>query len=102
MACSATWAQGWKSPCNEEAAEQCFGGPERVTAEVAVSLGGHALGNQCMRLIAPGVALKLTSLSRSLDAFDIHARKLLNHSDLRAIAWVNIDLKKVTFTMFDK
>lgn len=86
----------------EEAVEQCFGGGERGKAEVAVRLGGHKLGNQCMRMIAPGVALKITSLTRSLDAFEMHARKLLDHADLRAIAWVNIDLQKVTFTTIEE
>lgn len=86
----------------EEAAEQCFGGVERMKAEVAVRLGGHQLGNQCMRMIAPGVALKLTSLPRALETYEIHARRLLAHADLRAIAWVNIDLRKVTFTMLEK
>jgi hypothetical protein len=55
-----------------------------------------------LRLIAPGVALKITSIDGPLTHFETHARRLLAHLDLRAIAWVNIHLKEVTFTTLEK
>jgi hypothetical protein len=51
-----------------------------------------------MRLIAPGVALKITGFDHSLDEFETHARRLLAHVDLHTIAWVNISMNQVTFT----
>jgi hypothetical protein len=65
-------------------------------------MADHALGYQRMRLIAPGVAVKLTALSGRLEPFETHARRLLAHADLRAIAGVNIDLKKVTFMTMER
>ncbi len=85
-------------PLYEEAVVQHFGGPERVQVDVPVSIGGRQVGRQPMRLLAPGVALKITGFDRSMDEFETHARRLLAHVDIHAIAWVNINLKQVTFT----
>ena len=86
----------------EEAVMHCFGGKERVEADVRVEVGGHGLGQQRMRLIAPGVAFKITGLDGSLADFEAHARRLLAHVDLRAIAWININMKQATFTTLTK
>lgn len=45
----------------EDAVTQCFGGAPQVETDVAVALGGCALGVQRMRLIAPRIALKITT-----------------------------------------
>lgn len=85
----------------EEAITHFFGGKLQVEADVAVKMGGHHLGYQRMRLIAPGIAFKITGLNRSLEPFEEHARRLLAHIDLRAIAWVNVNMKQVTFTALE-
>ena len=82
----------------EEAVTQCFGGAERVETDVAVELNGCPLGVQRMRLIAPGLAFKITSLENSLAAFESHGAAWPAHTNLHAIAWVNITMKRVTFT----
>ena len=86
----------------EEFVMHLFGGKEQVERDVQVEIGGHRVGEQRMRLIAPGVAFKITGLDRSLDDFETHARRLLAHADLRAIAWININMKCVTFTTLTK
>jgi GxxExxY protein len=86
----------------EEAVTHFFGGPAHVEADVAVEVNGRNVGLQRFRLIAPGVALKITSIDGPLTHFETHARRLLAHLDLRAIAWVNIHLKEVTFTTLEK
>lgn len=86
----------------EEAVMHFFGGKEQVERDVPVEIGGHRLGEQRMRLIAPGVAFKITALDRSLDDFETHARRLLAHADLKAIAWININMNCVTFTTLSK
>jgi hypothetical protein len=50
-----------------------------------------------MRLAGPGVAFKLTALESDLDGYEEHARRLLAHTDLEAILWVNIAQHDVTF-----
>ncbi|MCL4205013.1 MAG: GxxExxY protein [Pirellulaceae bacterium] len=82
----------------EEAVVHQFGGPDRVNVDVPVTIGDRHVGEQTMRLIAPGVALKITGFERSLANFESHARRLLAHVQLRAIAWININMQQVTFT----
>ncbi len=78
------------------------GGSQQVEVDVPVAIDNHQLGQQRMRVIAPGVAFKITGLDHSLDDFETHARRLLEHVDLQAIAWVNINMKQVTFTTLTK
>lgn len=59
------------------------------------------LSHQRFRLIAPRVAVKITAFETPSKHFEIHARRLLTHVDLRAIAWLNIGIKQVTFTTLD-
>ncbi len=93
---------GLEIPLYEEAVTHCFGGKPQVEADVDVELGGRRLGHQRLRLIAPGVALKITGLEKEVDGFEVHARRLLAHVDLRAIAWVNINMKQVTFVTIER
>ena len=86
----------------EEALTHFFGGASRVEAEVAVKIDGHMVGQQRVRLIAPGVAVKITGLNGPLEPFEEHARRLLAHIDLRAIAWVNVNMNTVTFTTLER
>jgi GxxExxY protein len=86
----------------EEAVAHFFAGSDQVEADIAVEMDGRRLGHQRFRLIASGVALKITGFDGALDAFEIHARRLLAHVDLRAIAWVNVSMKKVTFTTLER
>jgi len=85
-----------------EAITHLFGGPQQVEADVAVALDGHVVGQQRMRLIAPGVAFKITGLNGPLEPFAEHALRPLAHVDLRAIAWVNVNMKDVTFTTLER
>lgn len=86
----------------EESVIHHFGGPEKIEADVPVRIGGQIVGEQRMRLIGSGVAFKITGLDGSLDEFESHARRLLSHADLQAIAWVNINMKHVTFKTLTK
>lgn len=86
----------------EEAAAHCFGGPEQVETEIGVGMDGRDLGHQRFRLIGPGIALKITAFDGLLELYEVHARRLLAHADLRGIAWVNVSMKKVTFTTLER
>lgn len=86
----------------EEAIIHQFGGPERMHVDLPVMIGDRHVGAHTMRLIAPGIALKITGFDRQLDSFESHAKRLLAHVDLRAIAWINIMMKQVTFTILTR
>jgi hypothetical protein len=46
---------------------------------------------------APGVAFKVTALPEDSNLFEIHARRLLEHTRLDAIQWINVARKEVSF-----
>lgn len=85
----------------EEAVLHFFGGVAEVDRRVDVAIGGRLIGEQTMRFIAPDIALKITAFEQRLEHFETHARRLLAHTKLRAVAWVNIGLREVTFTTLE-
>jgi hypothetical protein len=80
----------------EEALTILLGGEEQVTREIEVVSRGMNLGLQSFRLVAPDVALKITALSFP-EPFEIHARRLIEHTNLKVIQWVNITRKELSF-----
>lgn len=91
------WGTGLELSLYESAIMHFLGGATVVIRNVAVRGSRQALGHQPMRLAAPGVAFKLTAFDSESDRFEEHARRLLAHTDLRAILWANIGLHRVTF-----
>ena len=92
------WGAGLETGLYEEALTHFLGGDERVLLPVPVIGAKGHLHDQKMRLLAPDVALKLTAFPDRLEAFEVHARRLLQHTSLKAIHWANITHSHVTFT----
>src|SRR5262245_40431362 len=81
----------------EEALTHLLGGDEIVLQDVETVSGETDLGPQKFRLVTPGVAFKVTALSAASNTFEIHARRLLEHTRLDAIQWINVALNEVSF-----
>jgi GxxExxY protein len=86
----------------EEALAHCIGGPANVEQEIEVVSEGVVLGTQKFRLLQPNAAFKVTTLPDHLEAFAAHARRLLAHTRLEVIQWVNVGRHRVTFTTIRK
>jgi GxxExxY protein len=95
------WGVGLQLSLYESALTHFLGGEEAVLRDVPVH-GSQALGHQTMRLCGPHVAFKLTALeTNGLDNFERHARRMMSHTNLRAIQWANINLAQVTFVTIE-
>ena len=92
------WGTGLDLLIYEDALTHLLGGESHVLSNVEVLTPQHTLGHQKMRLAAPRVAFTLTALPEPDLNFESHLRCLHRHTDLEAILWANIALKKVTFT----
>jgi GxxExxY protein len=92
------WGAGLDTGLYEEALTHFLGGEEQVLQPVPVLGAKGHLHDQKMRLVAPDVAFKLTAFTNQLESFETHARRLLKHTNLKAIHWANITYKHVTFT----
>ncbi|MEI7729649.1 MAG: GxxExxY protein [Verrucomicrobiota bacterium] len=91
------WGTGLELPLYEEAMVHFLGGEQQVIRDVDVIISGRKTGIKKMRLAAPGMAFKLTALEEDAGAFEQHARRLLQHTRLDAILWVNIARAQLTF-----
>lgn len=81
----------------EEAITEFLGGEQRVIQQVPILSGGQVLGAQRFRLLEPDVAIKITTLNNDLANFEQHAQRLLSHTNLNAIQWININRHELRF-----
>ena len=93
---------GLETHLYQEAIFHSLGGHEKIDSEILVTIAGQTVGQQNMHMLSNGVALKVTTLDRSLDAHELHTRRRLAHTNLQAIAWINLTLKQITFTTLTK
>ncbi len=81
----------------EDVATEFLGGEGRVVQNVEIVSQNGNLGSQKFRLCRPRIAFRITALADQLHIFEHHARRILNHTALKAIHWININRSMVTF-----
>ncbi len=92
------WGTGLDLGLYEEAAACLCGQPPDVESNVEIRLVNRSLGVQRMRLSAPDVGLKITAMTHEGQGeYHSHIERLLAHTDLRAIQWINIARPDVRF-----
>jgi GxxExxY protein len=99
------WGTGLDLALYEEAITHFLGGESNVIARVPVTGTGGQLAEQKMRLVNPNAAFKLTAFQpdkSSTSKFCTHAQRLLSHTPLDFIHWVNIHQTEVTFRTIEK
>jgi GxxExxY protein len=80
----------------EEALTHLLGGEEQVVREIAVISRAGRIGEQAFHLVEPDVAFKVTSLN-SPAHFESQTWRLFQHTDLRAVQWINLTRRELTF-----
>jgi GxxExxY protein len=70
--------------------------------EVEIVRSGRAIGIQKMCLLTPDTAWHLSAHHEYLDSYEIHMRRLLNHTNLRAIHWINLNKHQVIMKTLKK
>lgn len=97
------WGTGLDLGLYEQAAAHLCGQPPDVESDVAVRLGNRSLGVQRMRLATPDVAIRISALpQKRCAAYLADLQSFLDHTDLRAIRWINIVRPVVHFTTVRK
>jgi GxxExxY protein len=81
----------------EEAVVHFLGGQEQVTRAVEVRSGGAMVGYQRLNLISPEASVCISALNDGQGYYEHQLRRFLPHTILKAIQWVNIGRKLVTF-----
>lgn len=93
------WGTGLELPLYAEVLTHFLGGEALVVRDVDVVVDGRWIGRQSMCLAAPDAAFQLTQITdaEGLRRFSDHACRLLRHTSLGRIQWINITLHQVTF-----
>jgi len=86
----------------EEALTHLLGGKEEALRDVEVVSSGTVLGPQKFRLVTPDVAFKITAFQPDPSLFEIQTRRLLEHTSLVAVQWINVARNEVLFQTIRK
>lgn len=73
-----------------------IGGPTKTTKKIDIEIDGRLLGQQTMDLISPKHAFKITTASETT-RMENNLKKMLQHTRLDAIHWININREEVLF-----
>lgn len=95
------WGAGLDLALYEEAISHFLGGESTVLRKIPVTGTGGELALQKMRLVNPDTAFKLTAFPANGSGhanFRTHAQRLLHHTPLQFIQWINIHQTEVTFS----
>jgi GxxExxY protein len=94
------WGAGLDLSLYEEAITWFLGGELEVMKRVPITGTGGELAPQTLRLVTPESAFKLTAFppdSPGLSNFRTHAKRLLSHTPLHCIQWINLHQSEITF-----
>ena len=79
-----------------EAIEHFRGGQDSVVQQVAIVNGPRVIGSQRVHLLNPATAFRITTLTREPASYEQHLRRLLAHTGLRTIQWINLNHHTIT------
>jgi GxxExxY protein len=79
-----------------EAVEHFRGGPHSVVHQVDIVNGPRVMGSQQLHLLNPATAFRITTLTREQASYEQHLRKMLAHTRLRRVQWVNLNHHAIT------
>jgi GxxExxY protein len=96
------WGVGLELGLYEEAAAHICAHVENET-DVEIRRHSHLLDVQRMRLAAPGLAIRFTALPPDAHGnYAVHLKRFIDHTDLKAIQWINITRRLVQFITIRK
>jgi GxxExxY protein len=90
------WGTSLTLSLYQEALITLLDGADQVEVMLPLHRDGICLGNQRFHLADSESAFKLTALNRDTIAYGAQLSRLLDHSPLKAIHWVNIEHEIVT------
>jgi len=85
-----------------EALVHFLGGPINVSRAVEIYSGPRPLGAQNLNLLNEYTGFAITSKARDVGAIRDHLDRLLHHTRLRAVQWINLNRHVVEFTTLSK
>jgi GxxExxY protein len=85
-----------------EAIAYLLGGPPAVIKPVAVYSGKNLLGFQKMHLLSSETAFEITAVTGDLTRLAKHQSRLLQHTALKRLQWINLNHHQIEFSTLGK
>ncbi len=98
----ATWGAFLDVALYEEALVWFLGGEQKVVQRLPLSRDGVLLGAQNCNLLTPDIAFHLTAHTTEQDRVEVHLRRFLDLTPLRAIQWINLNHNRIEFRTLTK
>lgn len=91
------WGACLETRLYEEGLIHFLGGKDQVLQRLEIRRGDIQLGLQCFTVHAPELAFYLTGMPETTDSWKVHLNRLIAHTPLRAIQWINLSHNKIRF-----
>ncbi len=92
----ADWGAFYDVSLYREALLQLLAAPGAGIMPVQVVLAGRIVGSQNMCLLNQNTAWHLSAIRSQIRAYEGHLRRLMNHTNLHYMQWINMDHKTIT------
>ncbi len=79
-----------------------LGGPGAGVQPVEIRVNRRVVGSQKMCLLDDDTAWHLSAVRRHFGSYETHLSRLLNHTKLRRIHWINLDHQNITLKTIHK
>lgn len=96
------WGTHLSSQLYNEALVHHFGGEALCVQRVELNDGGRLLGTHRVQFYTDDQAFIVTSLQRDHAAYRSHLNILLEHTNLNAIQWINLNRARVEITTIER
>lgn len=92
------WGTALELPLYHQSIVHFLGGGEKVARLLPMQRDGIALGSQRFHLMEDGNAFRITAYGTIQEIYETQIRKLIRHSPLKSMHWINIGYHDVHFT----
>jgi GxxExxY protein len=96
------WGTGLSVSLYQQTLMHLLGGEEKVLRPIPMKRATYDLGHQRFAMVEDGTAFRLTAFSDTTDEYKRQLHKLLAHSTLDQIEWVNVSIDRVEFATIQK
>jgi len=96
------WGAFLQRSLYREALIHFFGGPDVALNRVPIYGSAGVVGSHEMFVLTADTAVAITTLKGNQDPFQQHLQRLLNHTKLARVQWINVHRHSVAFRTLDR
>jgi len=85
-----------------EALVHFLNGPDAGVREIDIEIHGRVIGTQKMCLLNHGTAWHLSAIRQHHKSYESHLLRLLRHTHLQRLHWINLEQRTATLKTFSK